>query len=250
MPKPNEKPENLFVNIICNVVLPSLAFSKLDDLMGWLGAEDALSPTAILLIAISLPIGYGIYDYIKRGIINLFSILGFANVGLTGVIGIAELDGIWVAVKEASLPAVFGIIVLASAKTKNPLIKTLFFNPSVIDVQKVEEIIAERNETKDFDKLFLFATLLFLISSAFSVLMNFVLAKLIVTSPGGTPEFNEQMGRMTWVTYLVILVPSIGLGGFAMWKLYKGIMKLTDLKFEELFHPHVAEKMEETKGKS
>ena len=47
-----------------------------------------------------MPLSYGVYDYIQRRNINLFSILGFANVGLTGVIGILELDGIWVAVKS------------------------------------------------------------------------------------------------------------------------------------------------------
>ena len=66
--------------------------------------------------------------------------------------------------------------------------------------------------------------------------MNFVLARAIVTSTGGTELFNEQMGRMTWMSYIVIVIPGMAISIVAMWKLYAGIMKLTDLKFEELIH--------------
>ena len=238
----NAKRENLLLNIIFNIVAPSVTFSKLDDLLEKVGLEGALSPTQILIIAVSMPLAYGIYDYIVRRNVNLFSILGFANVGLTGLIGVLALDGRWVAVKEASLPAIFGILVLASAKTEKPLIRTIFYNPDVIDVDKIDGIVTERNEESAFEKLFSLATLLFIVSSVFSVVMNFVLARILVTSSGGTELFNEQMGRMTWISYIVIVIPGMAISIVAMWKLYAGIMKLTGLKFEELMHPHHSEK--------
>ncbi len=240
MTHPKAKQENLFLNIIFNIVAPSVTFSKLDDLLAKIGMEDALTPTQILIIAVSMPLAYGLYDYIERRNINLFSILGFANVGLTGVIGVMALDGIWVAVKEASLPAIFGILVLASARTEKPLIKTLFYNPDVIDVDKIDGIVAERGHQNAFEDLFKLATKLFIISSAFSVVMNFVLSRILVTSSGGTELFNEQMGRMTWISYLVIVIPGMAIYIVAMWKLYAGIMKLTDLKLEELIHAEKA----------
>ena len=140
------------------------------------------------------------------------------------------------AVKEASLPGIFGILVVASSKTQKPLIKTIFYNPEVIDVDRIDGIISERDEQVAFQKLFDLATLLFVVSSVFSVLMNFILARAIVTSTGGTELFNEQMGRMTWISYIVIVIPGMAISIVAMWKLYAGIMKLTDLKFEELIH--------------
>lgn len=242
MTQPKAKRENLFLNIIFNIAAPSITFSKLDDLLAKIGYEDLLSPTQILILAVSMPLAYGIYDYILRRNINLFSILGFANIGLTGVIGVLALDGIWVAVKEASLPAIFGLLVLASAKTDKPLIRTLFYNPDVIDVDRIDSIISAKNEKNSFEKLFNLATILFLVSSAFSVVMNFVLARILVTSAGGTEVFNEQMGRMTWISYIVIVIPGMAISIVAMWKLYAGIMKLTGLKFEELIHPHHSEK--------
>ena len=236
MTQTKAKRENLFLNIIFNIAAPSITFSKLDDVLAKVGAPDALTPTQILILAISMPLSYGVYDYIQRRNINLFSILGFANIGLTGVIGILELDGIWVAVKEASLPGIFGILVVASSKTQKPLIKTIFYNPEVIDVDRINGIISEREEQTDFQKLFNLATLLFVVSSVFSVVMNFILARAIVTSTGGTELFNEQMGRMTWISYIVIVIPGMAISIVAMWKLYAGIMKLTGLKFEELIH--------------
>ena len=231
-----EKRENLFLNIIFNIAAPSITFSKLDDVLAKIGAPDALTPTQILILAISMPLSYGVYDYIQRRNINLFSILGFANVGLTGVIGILELDGIWVAVKEASLPGIFCILVVASSKTQKPLIKTIFYNPEVIDVKRIDGIISERDEQVAFKKLFDLATLRFVASSVFSIVMNFILARAIVTSTGGTELFNEQMGRMTWISYIVIVIPGMAISIVAMWKLYNGILKLTGLKFEELIN--------------
>lgn len=236
MTQSNPKRENLLLNIIFNIFAPSITFSKLDDLLAKIGLADALTPTQILIIAVSMPLSYGLYDYIKRRNINLFSILGFANIGLTGVIGVLALDGIWVAVKEASLPAIFGVLVLASAKTNKPLIKTIFYNPDVVDVEKIDAIIVGKNQQLAFEKLFKLATALFIASSVFSVVMNFILARVLVTSTGGTELFNEQMGRMTWISYIVIVIPGLAISIVAMWKLYAGIMKLTGLKFEELIH--------------
>ena len=44
------------------------------------------------------------------------------------------------------------------------------------------------------------------------------------------------MGRMTWISYIVIVIPGMAISIVAMWKLYAGIIKLTGLKFEELIH--------------
>ena len=125
---------------------------------------------------------------------------------------------------------------MASSKTQKPLIKTIFYNPEVIDVDRINRIISEREKQTDFQKLFNLATLLFVVSSVFSVVMNFILARAIVTSTGGTELFNEQMGRMTWISYIVIVIPGMAISIVAMWKLYAGIIKLTGLKFEELIH--------------
>jgi hypothetical protein len=69
-----------------------------------------------------------------------------------------------------------------------------------------------------------------------SAVLNFVLALRIMKSPAGTPAFAEELGRLTAVSYVVILVPSLAIMMVAMWRLLGGLEKLTGLKGDELFH--------------
>ena len=56
--------DNMFkYNIIFNIALPVLILTKLSK-------ENYLGPTYALLLALSLPIGYGIYEFIKTKKIN------------------------------------------------------------------------------------------------------------------------------------------------------------------------------------
>jgi len=43
----------------------------------------------------------------------------------------------------------------------------------------------------------------------FSSVMNYLLARWVVTSPAGTEAFNAELGRMTLLSYPVIAIPSM-----------------------------------------
>ena len=47
-----------------------------------------------------------------------------------------EIDARWLAVKEAAVPLVIGLAVMISTRTKYPLVRTLLYNPSVLDVDR------------------------------------------------------------------------------------------------------------------
>ena len=51
-----------------------------------------------------------------------------------------------------------------------------------------------------------------------------------------TQVLNEQIAQMTWISYLVILVPSLICMGFMFWHLFSGIKKMTGLKMEDVVH--------------
>jgi hypothetical protein len=61
-----------------------------------------------------------------------------------------------------------------------------------------------------------------------------VLAKLIVKSQPGTTAFNEELGRMTALSYPVIVVPSMIIMIAALWYLFHRIKQLTDLDLEQI----------------
>jgi hypothetical protein len=166
------------------------------------------------------------------------------SVGLTGGIGILELDAQWLAVKEAAVPAIIGLAVLLSTRTKYPLIRTLLLNPNVLDVHKIQTVLESNNHTQEFDKRLLNATYFFAGTFLFSSIMNYVLARWLVTSPSGTQAFNEELGRMTLVSYPMIAIPSTVMMLLIFYYLWRTIRRLTGFKLEEVMAPHLQEKQE------
>jgi len=228
-----DKPENPFVSIIFNIVLPTLILSKLSDL-------DKLGPVNALIVAFSIPLLYFIFDYIKRGKPNFIAILGFVNVLMSGGFGLLELDGFWFAVKEAAVPSIIGLVVVGSTWTSKPLIHMLLYNNKIIDVELVSKELAAKENTQNFDRLLMKVTWLLASSFLLSAILNFGLAIYILKSPAGTPEFNQELGKMTALSFPVIMAPCMVIMGFALWILISGIKKLTGLDLETIFHAQPA----------
>jgi hypothetical protein len=226
---PAAKQENLLINILFNVAAPALILSKLSG-------ETRLGPVWALVVALAFPIGYGAWDLVTRRKWNFFSILGFVSVLLTGGLGLMKVDGIWFAVKEAAIPAIFGVAVLGSLWTKTPLVRTFLYNDKVIDTAKVHAVLEERSNVGAFERLLVHATWLLAGSFFLSAVLNFVLARILLKSPSGTPEFNAELGKMTALSWPVIVVPSMIMTFGALWYLLAGVRRLTGLKLEEVFH--------------
>ncbi|MGB0846773.1 MAG: VC0807 family protein, partial [Thiolinea sp.] len=133
------------------------------------------------------------------------------------------------------IPALIGLAVLASVKTKYPLIKTLFYNDLIVDTAKVEQELETRDNHGAFKDLIVRSTVILSSSFLVSSVLNYILAKVIVVSDPGTAEYNQELGKLTLMSYPVIVIPSMIVMGFAFWYLYKGIKKLTGLDAESIF---------------
>ncbi len=241
--RPVPPPENVWLNLACNVVLPGF-------LLGQLSKDGRLGPVWGLVVALMVPLGYGIYDLIRRRKWNLFSILGFVSVLMTGALGLAGADAFWVAVKEGAFPLLIGIAIPISLRTRQPLVRMLLFNEQVLDVQRIEAALAERRDRPAFDRLLARCSWILAGSFLGSAVLNFGLARWILTANPGTPEFNAQLGRMNWLSWPVIVIPMMAVSIYALFQLLKGVEHLTGLKGEELFHhpPGKAPKPPETTG--
>jgi hypothetical protein len=221
--------ENMLVNLVCNIVLPGLILSRLSS-------PERLGPVVALLVGIAFPIGYGAYDLAVRKKWNFFSIVGLGSTALTGSFALMELDAFWFAVKEASIPTLFGIAILATAGTARPLVREFVLNESMIDVSRLEEGITERGTRAEFEALLRTSTLWMAGSFTLSAVLNFGLARVMLTSPPGTAEFTAELGHMTWISWPVIALPSMILTGLIIWRLMAGIHELTGLGVEDLLH--------------
>jgi hypothetical protein len=225
---PPAKQENLLLNLTCNIAVPTLVLMKLSY-------EHRLGPVWALLLAVSFPLGYGLYDYVARKKMNFFSVVGLCSVLLTGSLGLLRVDGIWFAVKEAAIPLCFGAAVLISARTKKPLVRQLLWNEQVIDVQRVDAALEKRGQRDDFERLLKRASIGLALSFLLSAVLNFGLARYLLKSPAGTAEFAIELGRMNGLSLPVIMVPSMIVTMIVFWRLMSGLTQLTGLALDDIF---------------
>ncbi len=221
------KPENLLLNLLFNVAVPTIVLTKFST-DKWLG------PLWGLVFALVFPIGYGLYDFAARKKANTLSILGFVSVLLSGGMGLFKADGFWFAVKDAVLPTCIGAFVLISMRTKTPLLREMIFNDQIVDVPRVEAALTERGQTAAFEALMRRSSVWLAVSFIASAPVNFALARYILRSPPGTPEFNAELGRMHLIVWPVIVVPSMIALMLIFWKLLGGLAQLSGLTTDEI----------------
>jgi intracellular septation protein A len=199
-----------------------------------LSGDDDLGASGGLIAALAFPLAWGLFELISYRKFNFIALLGLVSILLTGGIGLFELDTQWLAIKEAAIPTVIGIGVLVSTFTPYPLVKTLLFKPEIMDVEKINLRLEANNSTAAFENRLMKATYLIAGSFAFSATMNYILAKWIVISPAGTPEFNEELGQLTLYSYPMIALPSMVMMMAIFYYLWRTIHDLTGLKLEEV----------------
>lgn len=229
MTKKKEKQENIFLNIILNIVIPTVILTKFSG-------EDALGVRNGIIVALAFPILYGLYDFITARRINFFSGIGIVSILLTGTISLMELDAKYIAIKEAAIPAIFGIVALGSLYTRYPLVRTLLYNDKIIQVDRVDKALDDRDQHIAFEKTLKTANYMVAASFFLSSALNYFLAEYILVSPPGTEAFNAELGKMTALSFPVIMVPSMIVLISTMFFLFRSITRLTGLSLEEIFN--------------
>lgn len=221
----NTKP-NPLIELLVTLIIPSIILMKLS------GPED-LGAVNALLLALAFPLFWGLRDLLTRRKLNLFAVLGLVSILLTGSIGLLQLDTQWLAIKEAAIPGLIGLGVAISAHTRYPLVRVILFTPALMNVDLIQAGLDQRGTRAAFDTRLKAATWMLSGAFFFSSTMNYLLAIWIVTSPAGTPGFNEELGRMNLLSYPMIALPATLIMMVVLYYLARSIHQLTGLKFTE-----------------
>jgi len=223
---PTHKPRPL-LDLLLGILIPSVILMKLSG-------DNDLGAAGALVVALAFPIGWGLYELIRYRKFNFIALLGLISVLLTGGIGLLQLDPQWLAVKEAAIPGLIGIAVLISTQTRYPLIKTLLYNPMILNVDRISQKLDELGSALLFEARLMNATYFLGGTFFFSAVMNYILARWIVTSPAGSAAFNEELGRMTLLSYPVIAIPSTLMMMAIFYYLWRTIHGMTGLALEDI----------------
>ena len=235
--RPNQSPNKVWLNLILDIILPVMILNKLSPHLGEKG------PLYALILAISLPLGHGLYDLIKDKKINWISLLGLLNVLLTGGFALLKLEGFWFAVKEASFPALIGIFVFFSSFSKKPLFSFFLNQPGLFSMELIEQRLEELNNKTGYNSLIKKCTLFFSGTFFISALLNFFLAiwifkKIPVDLPDNEKAamLNSQIADMTWMGYIVIALPLMVITSSLFYYCLRNLAKLTQLSLAELMN--------------
>ncbi len=185
------------LSILINIFIPMIVLTKFSG-------EAQLGTTGWLIVALSFPLLYWIWELWKEGKRSFISWLGLFSVLMTWWIGLLKLPTQWIAIKEAMVPATIWLVLLWSMYTGHNLIEKLFL--WILDTDKIfSKLENKMHHRHDWVKKL---SRRIIGSFAFSTVLNYLLASWIVVSPSGTQAFNEEIWRLTGLSFPAIALPS------------------------------------------
>jgi hypothetical protein len=204
-----------------------------------------------MLLALALPLGYGVWHFVQTRKGNFFSALGLISVLLSGGLTLYLWNangtvkpnaGILFGIKEGLIPLVLGVAILTSHRSKSPLIRVFLYNDTIFDIPKIERRVAELSAQASYEMVLLGATKLFAASFFISSVMNVLLAQWFFrgfdsTAINALETYNAIVARLTGWGFAVIGVPILVFLFFTLKRLLKGLGALTGMKDDDLMLP-------------
>lgn len=213
------------INLLITIILPVIILTRFSS-------EDSLGPDGALGLALALPIGYAIFELIRARRVSASPIIGVVSVLLTGGFRLLDIPPEWFAVKEAAIPAALALAILVSAWIGRPLAR-IFLN-QILDRERIDTALAANGTEHEYEQRTAIATYLLAGAFVLSAILNFVLARIVVTSDPGTDAFNSELGRMTALSYPVITIPVMLVLFGTILYIFKTVGNLTGLEMEDI----------------
>ena len=222
-------------NLLCNILLPVLILNKGHWIFPSNGAFWSL------ILALAFPLAYGIKEYTRARTVNALSIIGLVSVILTGALALMNPGAFVFVIKEALIPLIIALFILATLFYKKPLMYIILMKSSIVKSQLILERIKQKDTEAGFHRLMKQATLWLSGSFLLSAGLNFVIAfKVFSDIDPKLPQhkqsqiLNGQIADMTWMGYIMIALPLSILMIALIWHIAKQLKKLTSLKWEEM----------------
>jgi hypothetical protein len=186
---------------VLTVLVPSLV-------LDYLSTADRLGPFGALVVSMFFPIGFGLWCWWNKAGWNLFSILGFVTVLLSGGLGLLKLDAFWFAVKESAMPVMLGAAFPMSHIWGRPLINALILQPHLINQAALSDALGPPQKKLAFEAALHRASWMLGGGMILSACGNFFLALwLLGGKEPGSEAFVKGIGTLNWAGLVVLGVP-------------------------------------------
>ena len=228
---PHQAPPNPLLEILLTIILPSLVLDQLSK-------PERLGPLWALVLSLLFPIGFGIWCFIQKKGWNLFSVLGFVTILITGGLGLLKLPAFWFAVKESAMPIIIGLAFPLSHRFGKPLINALIMQPHVINLDAMKAALNTPQRQADYKKALFRASCELGLGSLVSSIANFFLAMhLLGDKEPATEAFMKGMAKLNWMGMIVISVPIMAVMLVVFFRLLKQLTRITGLDRDDLMNP-------------
>ena len=222
---------NALADILLTVVLPSLVLDHLSD-------PARLGPVWALVVSLAFPVAFAAWCWVKHSGWNLFSIIGFVTILLSGGLGLLKLDAFWFAVKESAMPLALGAAFPLSHLFGKPLVHALVLQPQVFNVRALHAALDTPEKQAGFRRTMLHGSWWIGLATIVSSVGNFFLALHLLggKEPGGE-AFVKGIGTLNWASVIVIGVPLAVVGLLVLVRMIRAFQRITGLERADLMNP-------------
>lgn len=227
----SKSPPNPLIEIVLTIILPSLVMDQFSK-------PESLGPLGSLIVGLMFPVGFGLWCWWTKAGWNLFSILGFVTVLLSGGLGLLKLDAFWFAVKESAMPVILGLAFPISHRLGKPLINAIIMQPQLINLKSLHAALDTKEKKNAFDRVLFRASWGMGLGMIASSVGNFFLALYLLNDKmPGSEAFVKGISKLNWAGVLIIGVPLMIVIVFVFVWLIRHIQRITGLERNDLLNP-------------
>ncbi len=231
MNEPVRPPPNPLAELILTIALPSLVLDQLSK-------PTSLGPFWALVVSLLFPLGFGAWCLWKKKKWTVFSVLGIVTILLSGSLGLLKLDAFWFAVKESAMPVMLGVAFPLTHRFGRPLINALIMQPHLLNVKALNAALAGEAKRGAFEAALFRASCGMGLGMVVSSVANFFLALWVLGGKEpGSEAFVKGIGKLNWMSLLVIGVPMMGVVLLVFFWLLRQMERITGLDRDDLMNP-------------
>lgn len=228
------------LSVVCSILLPVLILNKCSA-----SGEEwyKLGATVALIVALCLPVGYGLWCVLGRRGGGIITLLGIITTLLTGLVTIYAQTGAgealrpstpWLyAAKEGMLPLGIAALILLGGTGEGSLLRSIFYTDEAFQTHEIEARIAELHREADYNALLGLMNCLmagtFLASAvlSFFIALHFQLPVLDLPAVEQAEAYNYAVGSITWWSWVIISIPTFIIFIVLCYYLPRKLKKLT-----------------------